>query len=456
MRKVSYLTLMLCLLLSFRSLQAQDTTTYKLRLSLSLLDLPQQTDLPQRYPSMQQSTELSNNLYDLGFWGINGLGNKLVKVDHTSSTKGRAFLNKSVKYLLSLGFVKYGSELPIPLGVWAHEEYHRVVLGVNGVSSKNGNWLPNRWDGTVYGVTDAELTNLKANNLNGLLYSYVAGVQSENLSTQTNLLNDFYNKRSFYKNALYLYNAYYTWDYLKFSASPASDDVKQDVPQHENADPRERDYAGSDLTAWAYDMFNPDLPYTSRDPFPGGEGVNRRVGYSDLTEEAQDFLQKQKRLSLINFANPAILFVNRIRISPELSFIFFGQYVPTHFGNDVALQLPVKYKQYNVLLGLHRYQNRQHTYPGLNLALADLPLGTQGRWHTSVALQGWKQPAQQSFYDESSKLGGAAELSMKYSLGSHFASFVTVAGKTEGWQLGSPYLKDNLSLRAGISFDVLE
>jgi len=63
--------------------------------------------------------------------------------------------------VLFRGFVKYGSELPIPLGVWAHEEFHHSVLGVNGISSKNGNWFLSRWDGTVYGVSDEQLSDLK-------------------------------------------------------------------------------------------------------------------------------------------------------------------------------------------------------------------------------------------------------------------------------------------------------
>lgn len=55
----------------------QDTATYKLRLSLPLFDLPQNYSLPNRGPSMQQSLELSNDFYELSFWGIDALGDKL-------------------------------------------------------------------------------------------------------------------------------------------------------------------------------------------------------------------------------------------------------------------------------------------------------------------------------------------------------------------------------------------
>ncbi|GAA4439055.1 hypothetical protein GCM10023188_35040 [Pontibacter saemangeumensis] len=433
---------------------AQDTALYKLRLSLSLPDLPQNQDLPYRYPTMQQSLELSNNFYDLGYRGIDLLGDKLIRVDEAGATPGKLLLNKTAKYLLSLGFVRYGSELPITLGIWAHEEFHRAVLGVSGVNATNGNWLLSRWDGTVYGVSDGQLSQLKAHDLKGLLYSYVAGVHAQSLSTQTNLLNDFYHKRIIYKNALYLYNAWYTWHYLRFSTSNASNTVKVDAPPHENLDPVQRDYAGADFTAWAYDMFSPDQPYTTRDPFPNGEGVNRRVGFSDLSPEAQDYLEKQERLSLINFINPAVFFVNSINLGRHVSFNFFGQYVPTHFGNDIGMLLPVRYRKSNLLLGLHTYNNRRQTFGGLEIGLLEKALDKRDRLQGSLVLHAWVQPENQSFFDEKGKAGGAAELNLKYSLGRHFSSFVNVAGKTRGWQAGNPYLNKNVSARVGLNYDL--
>jgi len=333
----------------------QDTTTYKLRLSLSLLDFPQNFQSEAQYPSMMQSVELSNDLYDLSFWGIDELGNLIIQ--NNKNTTGLKIANVGLKYVLGLVFSKYGSELPIPLGVYTHEEFHRSVLGVNGQPALNGNWIFNRWDGTVYGLTDEDLTVLKRDHLEGLLYSYVSGVQSENYLTQVNVIQDFYYQRTFYKNPFYLYNAYYVWDYFHFSASSKSDSVKVIAPEHEDKNPYYRDYAGADLTAWINDMFNPEDPYTDRDPFPEGEGVNRRIGFSDLSDEEQDYLKKQKNLALLNFVNPAIFLFNRFEISPSFSFNAFVQYSPTHFGNDIAVFIPFRLKSYNQLFAFHSYNN---------------------------------------------------------------------------------------------------
>ena len=442
-------------LLQWDATNAQDTVNYRLRVNFPLADVPQNTKLPYTYPSMYQAVEWSNNFYELGFWGIEALGNRLVRVK-SQSTKSKKFANGAVKYALGLAFVKYGSELPIPLGVWTHEEFHRSVLGVAGVASKNGNWLPSRWDGTVYGPTDEELSRLKATNLNTLLYSYTAGVQTQNAFTKKNAVVDFYYPRTQYKNALYLYNAFYVWNYFKFSTSSLSDSVKVLAPPHENANPAQRDFAGADLTAWAYDMFNPTKPFTARDSFPNGDGVNRRVGFSDLSPEAQDFLKKQKSLSLINFINPAIFFVNRIRVSKGVSFNFFAQYAPTHFGNNVALFIPLKIKNANLLLAAHNYNNKNNTWWGVEVGAFDYAPFSNKKIHLSTLLNVWEQPKNQSYYDTQSALGGALQVDAAYKISKTFSASVSVVGKTKGWMMGNPYLTDNLSVRVGMSYNLLK
>ena len=428
--------------------KAQDTTRYQLRLSIPVLDLPQNRDLPRRYPSMFQALEFSADLYELGYLGIDKLGNGLFKPKSKNYNTGRKIINGVFKYALSLGFVKYGSELPIPLGVWAHEEFHRAVLGVNGIGSKNGNWFPNRWDGTVYGVSDEQLSDLKRTSSNQLAYAYVAGIQSEVLLNRKISTEDFYKKRTLAKNALLLYNAWYVWDYFKFSASPASDSVKTWVSKNENPNPRQRDFAGADLTAWAYDMFSPEKPYTERDLFPAGEGVNRRIGFSELSEKAQDYLLKQKKLSLLNFVNPAMLFINRIPVGRHTFFNFFLQYAPTHFGNDISLMLPIQHRNTSLLLGLHKFSNLTAEGYGLDLGLYHRKWGR--RFETDLLVNAWHQP--QTFLTNEMIYGGALQIISRFDLFKKIGLALSVTGKTDGWQLGSPYLGSNLSGRFGLSY----
>ena len=428
----------------------QDTTSYQLRLSIPLLDFPQNKDLPYQYPSMNQALEFSNDFYELTFLGIDKLGDGLFRPKTKPYTKGKRLINGIFKYAASLGFSKYGSELPIPLGVWAHEEFHRSVLGISKIDSKNGNWIPNRWDGTVYGISDTELSDLKRGNPDQLLYAYVAGVQSEILLNQKIATQDFYKRRTFAKNALLLYNAYYVYDYFKFSTSPQSDSVKILAAPHESANPRERDFAGADLTAWAYDMFSPDRAYEEREQFPNGEGVNRRIGMSDLSPEAQKFLNRQKKLSLLNFANPAIFFINRIALGSRLSFNFFAQYVPTHFGNDVAVYLPVKFNKNDLLFAVHEYSNRERQGYGIDLGTYNRKISN--RLETDFTFHLWDQP--ENFYSLKNLFGGAFEFQARYGLSKNVSIALSVLWKTDGWQMGSPYLKSNISSRLGLTYDL--
>jgi len=447
-RRVSALLLIFNTLLIIATANGQDSSKYTLRLRLPLYDFPQQNELPHAYPSMNQSLILSSDLFDLGFWGISGLSRKIIN----PKTKKRKFFNALLNYGTGYAFSKYGSSLPIPLGEWAHEEFHRSVLGVNSVASKNGMWIFNRWDGTVYGVSDNELTDLKQNHLSELLYSYVAGVQSENLTTKYNVIEDVYHKRTFYKNPLYLYNAIYVYNYFKFSTGSASDSVKVLGPRHEDRNPSKRDFAGSDLTAWAYDMFNPNQPFKARDSFPNGEGVNRRIGFSDLSIEAQKFLEKQMNLSMLNFINPAIFCINRIKVSQSFAFNFFTQYNPTHFGNALSLIVPFNVKGNNWLVSLHNFNNRTKSYYGVDLGYYDFTPFTNKKVTLSAMVYSWIQPT--DFYSEKGKIGGALEIIGQYKLTRNFSSYINVICKSKGWLLGNPYLNENVSVRLGVVYNL--
>lgn len=423
----------------------QEEAVYSLRLTLPVVDLPQNASSPNQNLSMNQALLWSNSVYDLGFWGIGEMGNSLFK------NSKKPLVKNAFTYVAGLAFSKYGSELPIPLGVWAHEEFHRSVLGTNGIASSNGNWILNRWDGTVYGVSDEALSHLKSERPEALLYAYVAGVQSEVLSTEYNTIQDVHHKRQFYKNALYLYHAYYVWNYFNFSTSAASDSSKILVPQHESPLPSERDFAGSDLTAWVYDMFNPGQPFTDREDFPKGEGVNRRIGFSDLSPEAQDFLKKQQNLSLLNFINPAIFFINRIKVSPDFSFNAFMQYVPTHFGNDIALVVPISLNAKPYRLKVHNFNNRSNSFWGLDVGRSAIPIAKN--LSAKVQAYTWVQPAKQDFFATKGKMGGALELGAEYRLGRSFTGYAAFTGKTEGWLMGSPYTGKKLMGTMGIHYN---
>ncbi len=437
-------------IVGLQTLTAQDSLNYTLMLHFPVFDYPENTQSNYRFPSMQQALNWSSSMYDLSYWGIHEVSSVLVK--NRNNTTGGSLSQKGVEYFLGLAFARYGSELPIPLGVWAHEAFHGSVLGTEGLTPINGNSLFHRWDGTVYGITDNELFKLKQENLSQLLYSYVAGVQYEIISTKTNVTHDFFNPREFHKTPLYLYNAWYVFNYFRFSISPSSDSVKILAPPHENADPYYRDYAGADLTSWIYDMFSPEEPYTSRDFFPGGQGVNRRIGFSDLTAEGQNYLKKQKKLALINFLNPAIFFINHINIGNRFSFLPFAQYTPTHFGNNISVNIPFTTDNLGQMIALNKFSNNYKNFWGIEYGIYGLDFGSSRHLKLDVNTEIWQQPVNQGFYDKKSKAGLSFAVEAEYSITKNLAFFLNTSYKTDGWKPGNPYLESTFNFSTGISF----
>lgn len=443
MKRQSFLILFL-----FIILKASSQESYRLMLEIPVFDYSENLDLPYKYPSMDEALSWSHDMYELGFYGIDELGNLLFKPGEQQYSRFKKFGNNAFKYALGLAFSKYGSELPIPLGVWGHEEFHRSVLGVNGISSKNGNWLFNRWDGTVYGVSDQALTELKATDPAKLLYSYVAGLQYEVLLNRRVTLDELYHRKTFPRSALLLYNAIYVYNYFRFASGSSSDSAKVLAPPHESSNPHERDFTGSDLNAWVYDMFNPSVSFSSRDPFPGGDGVNRRIGFSDLSSAEQNFLKDQKDLALLNFLNPAIFFIEGIRLSDDFSFNIFTQYMPTHFGNDIGVYLPVKLRYTGVLMNVHWFDSYNQSGMGFGLGLEDVWFSE--KISGDIIADVWDQPV--SFFGDERVAGGSGKVNIRYSVSDNFSAYVSISAKTKGWQAGDPYLKQNTSVQIGISY----
>ena len=66
----------------------------------------------------------------------------------------------------------------------------------------------------------------------------------------------------------------------------------------------------------------------------------------------------------------------------------------------------------------------------------------------------WVQPENSGFYDTKGKAGGLLTVRAAFPLGGSLKAYAEAEGKTQGWVMANPYLKDNLSIRAGIALDV--
>lgn len=425
-------------------LSSQDTSRYKLRLDLPLFESAQNLSKPYGWPSMNQALGWSSSLYDLSFYGIHRASALLWR---RQSTPLKRAGRKTIEYAAQLLFARYASELPVPLGIWAHEEFHRSVLKTAGIYSHNGNWLPERWDGTVYGVSDQQLKTLKSEHPEILLYSYVAGVHAELAQNKRLVQEDFSYRRHYYKSALILYNSWYVYNYFSFATSALSDSVARIAPRFESESSRQRDFAGADLTSWVWDMYTPGEAYDNRKPFPGGEGVNRRIGFSELSKDGQTFLLEQKKLSLLNFINPSILGVHRIQVGEHFSFLPFVQYFPLHFGNCRNLTLLLSARKMTVMAAYNQYNNLRLQGHGAELGARKEV--DDGKTSFNAQVNWWQQP--DAFQSSALRSGFSCHAGTTRQVTSVIFLNVSADYKTRGWLLGNPYLDSRFSLNAGIS-----
>ncbi|MBK9593640.1 MAG: hypothetical protein IPO32_19805 [Crocinitomicaceae bacterium] len=155
---------------------------------------------------------------------------------------------------------------------------------------------------------------------------------------------------------------------------------------------------------------------------------------------------------MLNFVNPAIFFVNKIRINQNLAFNFFAQYAPTHFGNDVAFYLPVSYKKFNMLVDFHNYSSRNDNGLGIGLGLFNYSITE--KLNMDLVLNYWNQP--RSFNGNEKINGGAFQIKTNYAIKNNLSAYAGVSGKTEGWIMGNPYLTKNISFEAGLKFNLIK
>jgi len=146
--------------------------------------------------------------------------------------------------------------------------------------------------------------------------------------------------------------------------------------------------------------------------------------------------------------------INRINIRPDFSFIAFLQYSPVHFGNDIAVFVPLKIKSVNQLIAVHSYSNRDKKFPEVQYGIYNISPFQNKRLELGGSVNLWVQPLNQGFFYQSGKAGGALELRSDLYLGGGLSVNLTAGYKTAGWMIGNPYLDQKANLRVGVSYDL--
>jgi len=342
-----------------------------------------------------------------------------------------------------------------PLGSgWLHEEWHRSVMSRRGISSRNDmNQFPiGREIIAVSHVTDEDLVRLKRDHPEEQVRLSSAGMESQ---IAQNLEMDrlhFFHGAETYDRIQMMLNSTGVLFYMTTCASRGADSSTDDQNRSDGLNVPKRDFTGLDCTAWTYDLFRPDEPYTARGTHPSGVGLDRYIRYSDLNDQERSFLRKQMMFSFANLVDPFLLGYDRFQTriaDQDVEWNAKLSHYLTSFGYTLDANLFLKWDESRqFLVQLHNGFNAQSYFPGVTVEWVEQPLPWD-RLFLTHELTIWSQPRGQRVRSTQANTMVAGAERLIYKLG-NYAPYLGVEAKTPGWMAGNVYLDRNLSVWTGL------
>lgn len=348
-----------------------------------------------------------------------------------------------------------------PFSGWAHEEGHRAILSLRGISSRNEIYR-NPFAGmvSVSHVRDEDLAWLKDRHPADMVRLAEMGGEVQLESVLRMRKANFFSGRASTCDLLdwWLRLGSLTW-YVWYCGEDDANRLIEEETLKENADVSRRDIVGGDYLSWVYDLFRPDEPYLAGvrgRPHPSGVGVDRYIQPSELTGEERRYLRRQGRLMLLNFLSPQLFGFDRFGgADPATGGDRWWNVAVTHqlttFGTATGLHLLCRRGGTNLAFTLNNYFSRYRYWPGLSVELAEVPVRVAGSaLLVSASGSAWLQPAGQRFAATKARGGGGMILGVACPLAERLAWRIECDGKSEGWVAGNVYLDPAWQARMGL------
>ena len=412
------------------------------KLTFPILEAPFNFENSYSYPSMRQSLNFSTDFYQ----GIHS-------AIETRYKDGSRFK----RIFLDIGFDIFSTWIPLG-SAWVHEEWHRAVMMNRDINSFNDvYYFPILKDSiAVSHVEDQNLIRLKKEHPADQVRMSAAGMEAQ--SEQNLLINKshfFFDAPTFDVGVLWM-NTVGNIGYLATCGSPAADKSTDDQNISDGGNLKKRDFTGLDCNGWVYDLFRPDEPYTARGTHPSGVGIDRYIGFSDLSDEEKSFLQRQSFLSALSLIDPSLLQWDRFEgnlLGHKFEWNFNLKHYLTSFGYTVDANLFYRDGGRKFLFQLHNGFNNVRYFPGLTAEWLDMPLPWPKYSLTShVTL--WPQPKGQR-YDATANTFTALILeTLGYQWTTDKRFLLGFDAKTPGWIAGNVFLDKNFTLWTGFSLSI--
>ena len=399
-------------------------------------------------PSMRQATAISKSFHGAVNYSVHKLWHRRETNDPL-----RKLINGSGEVFTSLLSYIFTSYVPLGIG-WAHEEFHRNSLTIRQVYSHDDIYRMNFLAGSisVNQVTDQDLITFKRNYPAEHIRAAEAGIEGE-YQVVTSLQKDafFYDQKAGSTvPILYWITTASTTSYVRLGAKASTNKITDD---YNSAEPTiaVRDWVGLDFNAWVYDLHRPNEPFENRGVHPSGVGINRYIKFDDMTPQMLGYVRAMGNRQLLNYLNPQLLGIRRIRLGPDMWGNVALRHYLTSFGDDMNIDLFFKRGADNLYAVIHRYSNQKQGFGGLEIQWIDKPIRV-ARQPLALTLRGmaWSQPAEQSFFATKGKAGGLLSVQLRAGSGRVWQPYLEAETKTAGWVAGNPFLEARTSVRAGV------
>lgn len=154
-------------------------------------------------------------------------------------------------------------------------------------------------------------------------------------------------------------------------------------------------------------------------------------------------------MQYLNFISPFLIGIDRIQLSEDTEFNFALRHYLTSFGYDLTSDFFIRHKDKNYLISLHKYTNKNGSYPGLELSVPYYQHNwKKKRLDIEQGIMLWMQPSY--FYSTNAKFGAQLSATARLSINNWLGYYISAEGKTKGWVAGNPYLNDKLGCRIGL------
>lgn len=417
-------------------------------------------------PSIAQAVGLGTAFHEAAFHGIDRgvdwLGRR--GRDSGSCTHEKFDLAKGVTGAAFLALTSF-----TPLGLfWVHEESHRAVLSYRGVASHDelDDFPLFSLNGIgINHLSDSDLVQFKRLYPHDLIRAEEAGYEGQQQFVVQMERTEFTEGDPCPVNlplVLYWYSDVSNVAYLEICATSLGNSLTAMFNRADGANVAARDFDGLDYTAWVYDLFRPDEPYAARGVHPSGVGINRYITAAELAPSERRFLRQEFYLSLTSFLDPQLFGYRGITLGrsasrpdgdpPLLASADVRHYL-TSFGHTISLDFTFRHGRKSLYASLLSQQNQKAWFPGLDVQVAGLPLGSSSRAPCfSPRLMLWTQPSGQNFTTTADTPGGLLAAKIDWPLSRAFRIGAQLEAKTSGWVAGNVALDPALDVSLTVGF----